>query len=542
MRHSLLRTFRSAAFVAAALGGGLAGCDSPPVAPPAAATLAINGLPELVGVGDTVVLGVAALDAAGRPLTGARVSWESVDPAVATVDSTGRLVALTAGTLTVRATAGSAQTAAAARVERLPRRLTITVSRPSLALVELRPLNGTPSLAPDTATASATVLDGLGIMISGATVEWETSDSSVVRVDAVGRVRGVGVGTASLVARSGALEASVPVSVDFMRYMPALSFASASMGDWTVCGITVGGEARCDWGGPETRDPAPPPALVSVWTGSSAKCGITADGTLYCWGYGPSSENDFGELGIGVLGPQGDAKTVPQLVHTDARFTKISVGQERQVCGLATTGVVYCWGKNSSRNLGIPDINRVAVPTPIASEVLMTDISVGFGHECAVGTNGKAYCWGLNGTGAVGVPPSNIVSSPTEVEGGRTFVSVAAGGFHTCALTPAGEAWCWGDNKDGQLGRGTADPGTYSTPAPVLGGLTFTQLAAGYYHTCGLTAAGLLYCWGGEPVNAWQAPQATPTLVSATRRYRSVSAHAGTCAVAEDGALYCWGW
>jgi alpha-tubulin suppressor-like RCC1 family protein len=36
------------------------------------------------------------------------------------------------------------------------------------------------------------------------------------------------------------------------------------------------------------------------------------------------------------------------------------------------------------------------------------------------------------------------------------------------------------------------------TPVRVAGDLHFTSLSAGWDATCGITAAGLLYCWGSN--------------------------------------------
>jgi alpha-tubulin suppressor-like RCC1 family protein len=96
------------------------------------------------------------------------------------------------------------------------------------------------------------------------------------------------------------------------------------------------------------------------------------------------------------------------------------------------------------------------------------------------------------------------------VVGDITFIDITAASNHTCGLTAAGLAYCWGSNAFGQLG---SDGANRSTPQLVSGGLVFKSLAAGRYnysdeihnvgtsgHTCGVTTAALIYCWGDNLV------------------------------------------
>jgi alpha-tubulin suppressor-like RCC1 family protein len=88
-----------------------------------------------------------------------------------------------------------------------------------------------------------------------------------------------------------------------------------------------------------------------------------------------------------------------------------------------------------------------------------------------------------------------------------TFRQVSAGDFHSCGVTTDNRALCWGQNHAGRLGDGTSD--NDSTPVAVAGGLRFLQVSAGVSYTCGVTTDNRAYSWGAD--NAGQLGDGTTT-------------------------------
>ncbi len=247
-------------------------------------------------------------------------------------------------------------------------------------------------------------------------------------------------------------------------------------------------------------------------------CAVTQGSAAYCWG--SNLQHQLGSPGSPNINP------VARPVSGGIAFSSVSAGFGARSCGLRNDGAPFCWGS-------VPQ-----PPAPAAGTLRFVSVSVGGQHYCALTAVGDAYCFGANSSGQLGTTDSLV-------SGGHSFSSVTAGRFHSCGVTSAGSALCWGENGNGQLGTGPGTPSA-AAPTPVAGSLTFDTVVAMGLHTCGLTTTGAAYCWGygglGGLGNGSLADQSTPQLVSGGHVFVQLSGgHYHTCGVASSGAAYCWG-
>lgn len=335
-----------------------------------------------------------------------------------------------------------------------------------------------------------------------------------------------------------------------------LTFSQVSAGFKHACGVTVMGFAYC-WGsnafgqlGDQSfEDSAFPVPVANIFrydqlsAGRDHTCGIVSNtANTFCWG-----SNSSGQLGISATGN----RNVPTVVQDGGRdYTLVSAGSFH-TCAIDSDFSAFCWGSNQDGALGDGTETQRDAPVAVAGDLLLRRISAGNGHTCATagfslfGGSWETYCWGgLNQFGQVGDGTTTQRILPTPVSGGLNFSSVSAGGAYSCGLTADDVVHCWGLNADGRVGDGTSIDRT--TPVPVAGGLEVEALEARVFHACAITTGGETYCWGGNASgglgDGTTVDRNQPTLVSGGIDFTMVSPGFGlTCGVDVDGAGYCWG-
>jgi alpha-tubulin suppressor-like RCC1 family protein len=314
------------------------------------------------------------------------------------------------------------------------------------------------------------------------------------------------------------------------------------------------------------------PVFSSISAGAEHTCGVTADGTVYCWGGngGGRVATDLGERqlvpfpwrsGFGAvsaggehtcaLGRSGSVACWGRLVTPSGRYSSLTSGFGH-ACGITRARTAACWGANDRGQLGDGTTVSRTGGVQLQDDPGFEMLAAGDAHTCGL-LEGRVYCWGNDewGQTGTGVFEGSYVTQPTEVEGDHGYLTyVTAGTHHTCALTRAGAALCWGANDYGQLGDGSRQQRL--APRPVrapMGGrqtLAFQMLSAGESHTCGVARTGRVFCWGdnrfGQLGDGSTTQRVVPVPVDIDESIEVVSVGwQHTCAVGESGVTYCWG-
>ncbi len=250
------------------------------------------------------------------------------------------------------------------------------------------------------------------------------------------------------------------------------------------------------------------------------------------------------EYGFGIVDPAEAVARLGEIVAgveaADAGGFEAVAAGGRFSCGLRSSGRVRCWGRSGA-----------SAGAPASARTGFVALDAGHSHTCAItqaGTDsdfdrdgGPVTCWGDNTFGQAGAPSGS-------------FTQVSAGRRHSCGRRPDATVVCWGSDLHGQAPQarlrtlsvtrdGTnlitfnpdvtdysiiAEPGQADAPAG-----SFSAIAAGGYHSCGIKTDAGVVCWGSNFRGQTDAPSGSFTAVS--------SGYEFSCGLRTDSTVACWG-
>jgi len=240
---------------------------------------------------------------------------------------------------------------------------------------------------------------------------------------------------------------------------------------------------------------------------------------LWCWGRGGENNMRLPGAALGKLGNNSAAdSSVPVRVDLSVAgaagqtVKSLSTGSYHS-CIAMSDNKVWCWGRNSSGELGDGTTNPSKVPVQVnlagitlPPSVSIDEVSCSDGRRkqnstCIRLSNGTVYCWGANGHGELGDGGTTARSAPTLAVdtlalGNAKIVQLVAASFAKCARTDDGNVWCWGENKNGIVGINDAVTANHPTPRKTTVLLGVTQLDMSHKLACAVDSTKHLYCWG----------------------------------------------
>lgn len=245
--------------------------------------------------------------------------------------------------------------------------------------------------------------------------------------------------------------------------------------------------------------PAETPPCGYIAVGSDHTCMAKSDKTVWCWG--SNSSNGANLLGdVAAPHPSPTPFQVPGIsdaIHISARYY--------HTCAVHADATVSCWGWNTNAQVGTNPVVSVPSPFLLSGFGNIKETALGRLHSCAITTDGKVYCWGDNTNSLLGVPAgANANPAPVHVSKLPPVRMVSAAAFHTCAVTQANALWCWGYNDYNQLGDGNGAAGVFSEPIEIIPSGVKSVVVSGYGNngqgaaTCVLYTSGQVVCWGSN--------------------------------------------
>lgn len=288
----------------------------------------------------------------------------------------------------------------------------------------------------------------------------------------------------------------------------------------------------------------------------NSPCAIAIDNRVYCWG-----QNILGTIGVDF---QTSSVEYPTALDTELRF-KIVGGGMYSTCGLSLEGSLYCWGNIMLAynwiDEGIDIYEAHSYQPVLIGEGPFEDMVMPGYSVCVQAV--KTQKWSCMGTGHYGELGNGSWDNQAELVGvahPTSFSSVAStasfgSGSALCGSDLSHQIWCWGhtgiSSSRGQFGHPIEIGYGFSSGVPLRTDwdLRLTALTALQSGFCGVTDDREIRCWGdnsgcnlgqqapgrGIPDYRYM-PQAPIAEIPANWEHLS-----GQCVLTEDGDIWCWG-
>lgn len=329
-------------------------------------------------------------------------------------------------------------------------------------------------------------------------------------------------------AQRGALPTIATPFAKLPTGIPSPTPTALALGGDTTCVIDADQRAYCagaNAGGQAGRPAGQveAPTLIDdswarIFAHRDRACGVSTDGTTRCWGAG--DENQLGD-GAGL-----DRQHTTTIALVDP--TQLELGATE--AGAIANGTAYLWGAD-------PVTGFRDAPTVIGA---FATIAVGDTHRCE-SDGADTQCSGDNHSGQLGVDDPTAVSSGF----GGFYTRLRASGKFTCGLDNMSAMSCWGEGSQGQLGAGTF--GSSTVPVPVSAGnmqLTAQRFALGGAFACALQTE-QLFCWGANDrfqlATNSDVKFASPQRIGTDSWTDIAAGDAHACGIKADQTLWCWG-
>jgi alpha-tubulin suppressor-like RCC1 family protein len=287
---------------------------------------------------------------------------------------------------------------------------------------------------------------------------------------------------------------------------------------------------------PQRANAAAMTGFTQVAVGTSFTCALKSDQTVWCWGL-----NSSGQLGDGTTTNRNRPVQVSGLTGVTAIDN-----QSDFACALKSDQTVWCWGNGGFGQLGNGATVNASTPVQASGLSGVVQISVGYGHGCAVLSDGTVRCWGWNVNQMLGNGTTVSSSTPIAVSGITTATQIRAGAWQNCVLLANQTLTCWGGGTGGFRGDGNATSASTKSSPTGISGVTMLSNAHGQ-HICVKLSDQSVKCWGyndhGQVGDNTQVDKNSPVVIADLAGVIGISsANHTSCAIKADQTVLCWGW